>query len=167
MVDGWRVLDSSFGRAGIHQKFLFRSSVQSLGGIVANDPEEAVYFVLQDDPTRAGIQSPDGEGQYRLHFEAGMLPEVDAFWSLSAYDKSNNLIDNRYNRYSRGDRNDLVYNDDGSLTIYIGKEPPQGRVENNWLPVDDAEFYLIFRTYLPGESILSQAWSPPALISGW
>lgn len=162
--NGWGVPDKSLGRAGLQHKYLFRASTQSLGGIVANDPMEAVYFIVADDPGKDGIQKPHGKNTYTLHFTKDQLPDVKAFWSISAYDETNNLIPNSLDRYSRGDRDDLSFNPDGSLTLFVGVEPPKNQaLYNNWLPVLNEEFYLIFRTYLPGEEIVEQRWVPPAL----
>jgi hypothetical protein len=66
------------GRFG--DDFLRRAADQSLAGITANDPAEAVYLVNFEDADGAML-SPDA--RYEQHFTADGLPPVDAFWSLS------------------------------------------------------------------------------------
>ena len=70
-------------------------------------------------------------GRYELHFAAGSLPPVDAFWSLAAYTtKDMNLIPNAADRYSVGDRTPgLRWDHDGGLTIRLQPESP-GRDED-------------------------------------
>ena len=88
------------GRFG--DDFLQRAADQSLAGITANDPAEAVYLVNFDDAHGAKL-SP--QGCYELRFGAGDLPPVDSFWSLAAYTAQDmNLIPNPGQRYSVGDR---------------------------------------------------------------
>ena len=44
VVNGWNYPPKTFGRAGLAGDFVTRAAIQSLGGIIANDPEEAVYL---------------------------------------------------------------------------------------------------------------------------
>lgn len=165
MANGWRILDPSLGRAGDSGHYLIRSGLQSLGGIVVNDAVEAMYIVLSDDVNKPGSQEPVGSDNHVLHFSKDQIPEVKGFWSLTLYDPSNNLVDNELDRYSLGDRSpSLRYDDDGGLTLYIGHQPPTDKANRgNWLPAPESEFYLIMRTYLPGEEIIAQRWTPPAM----
>ncbi|MCU1539861.1 MAG: hypothetical protein JWM01_808, partial [Arthrobacter sp.] len=151
-------------RAGLVDDFLLRGAVQCLGGIVANDPEEAVYFNTTLDS--AG-QAFDGTRQYRLRFPPGQLPQVNAFWSLTIYDPTYNLVDNPLNRYSIGNRTpDLQQGSDGGLTIHIQCGSPGEDKEANWLPGPmNGSFMLILRTYLPGPEIVEQKWAPPGVVS--
>lgn len=77
-VNGWSFPPNTMGRAMIKNDFN-TLSIQSLGGIVANDPKEAVYINTHSD---AGGETLSGENNYVLRFEAGQLPEVEYFWSL-------------------------------------------------------------------------------------
>jgi len=165
-VDGWRIIDPSYGRTGDSGHYLLRASMQSLGGIIANDAVESMYFVLNDDVNEPGVQRPVGSNNYILHFSKEQLPAVDAFWSLTLYDSTNNLVANELDRYSLGDRSpSLRYDDDGGLTLYIGNQPPANKADRgNWLPAPETGFYLILRTYLPSEAIVSQRWAPPPMI---
>ena len=100
LVNGWRYPPPEEGRFG--DDFLRRAADQSLAGISANDPAEAIYLVNFDD-ARGKRLSP--HGRYRLRFAAGELPPVDAFWSLTAYTEQDmNLIPNAARRFSIGDR---------------------------------------------------------------
>jgi hypothetical protein len=165
-VNGWAVLDASFGRAGVAGDFLLRGGMQSLGGIVANDLVEASYFLLNDDVNFPGIQQPHGSNDYTIHFSKEQLPEVEAFWSLSVYDDTNNLVANAMNRYSIGDRTEgIIYSDDGGITLSLSHKMPVDIVARaNWVPIPEAGFYMVFRTYLPGQSIVDQRWTPPKLL---
>jgi hypothetical protein len=163
-VNGWNIPPSAMGRAGLVDDFLLRGAVQCLGGIVANDPEEAVYFNTTLDS--AG-QAFDGTRQYTLRFPPGQLPQVNAFWSLTIYDPTYNLVDNPLNRYSIGNRTpDLQQDSDGGLTIHIQCGSPGEDKEANWLPGPmNGSFMLILRTYLPGPEIVEQKWAPPGVVS--
>ena len=57
-----------------------------------------------------------------------------------------------------------VYNDDGSLTLYLQKDSPGKALEKNWLPTPDGPFYATLRLYGPKEEALSGAWVNPALV---
>jgi len=67
------------------------------------------------------------------------------------------------NRYSLGDRSRLKAAKDGSITIYVQKASPGAANEANWLPAPDGMFFLIMRTYLPGEGLVNQTWQPPEM----
>ncbi|RZL05446.1 MAG: DUF1214 domain-containing protein, partial [Rubrivivax sp.] len=77
-------------------------------------------------------------------------PEVDAFWSLTLYRRSDCLLlASPIHRYSVGDRlPGLRTDDDGGLSIRIQAEDPGPA--HNWLPAPAGEdFYLVLRLYQP------------------
>jgi hypothetical protein len=161
-VNGWKYPPMNYGRAGVNGSWLTRASIQSLGGIVANDPEEAVYIVAHTD---AQGELLNGERRYTISFAEGQMPPVNAFWSMSLYDSTNNLVENSINRYSLGDRSPgLVVSKDGKLILHISREPPADELRNNWLPAPKDEFYLVLRAYLPGKELVDQTWEPPAIV---
>ena len=51
------------------------------------------------------------------------------------YDKDAFLVDNPINRYALGDRSDLKFDDNGSLTIYIQSDSP-GKGQGEQLAAD-------------------------------
>ncbi len=157
-INGWRYPAVHMGRSGVSGHYLNRSAVQSMMGIISNDPEEAVYMGCRDDQFGERL---DGGNQYRVHFAAGQLPPAREFWSLTAYDEDFNLIINPLNRHAVGDRSDhLEYDADGGLSIYLGPEPPAGK-QGNWLPLVEGNVTLVLRMYGPGDKVLSQTWNPP------
>jgi hypothetical protein len=118
------------GRFG--DELLYRAADQSLAGIVANDPAEAVYLVNFSDDTGARFS---GDHRYELQFTADNLPPVDAFWSLTMYAADYNLVANPANCYSIGDRTPGVAKDaHGGMTLYIQAASPGADKESNWLP---------------------------------
>lgn len=78
-----------------------RASVQCLGGIIANDPAEAVYFNTALDGSGRLL---DGSKRYTSRFARGHLPQVEGFWSITLYDSTYNLTPNPINRYAIRDR---------------------------------------------------------------
>jgi hypothetical protein len=105
----------------------------------------------------------NGKHKYRIHFDAKQLPPVKAFWSITAYGANEFLIDNPLQRFALGDRDDLRYNSDGSLDIWIQAEAPANAdMKNNWLPVKtNAPFLLNARLYWPKEDALNLKWQMP------
>lgn len=162
-VNQWSIPPRTFGRVGLVDDFLQRGSVQCMGGIIANESEEAVYFNTSFD----GSGQPfDGTRAYAMRFAPGGLPQVDAFWSLTLYDPTYNLTPNPIDRYSIGNRTAGLRQDaDGGLTIRIqGTSPGRGQ-EANWLPSTTAgPFSLVLRTCMPGPDIVEQRWAPPPVV---
>jgi hypothetical protein len=76
-------------------------AVCSIGGIICNDADEALYFVAFTDVDGKIF---DGSNRYILRFEKGGMPQVNEFWSLTMYDPAHNLVDNPINRYAIRDR---------------------------------------------------------------
>jgi hypothetical protein len=158
IVDGWRYTPDYFGRDGLHKDFLGRAGPVSLGGIVANDPVEAMYPSTRVDSAGEALS---GSHRYTLHFAKGGTPPVNAFWSLTAYGTDFNLIANPIDRYSLGDRSGLKRDADGGVTIYVQKDSPGRGLESNWLPIGDQNFTLVMRLYLPRPEALDGKWRMP------
>lgn len=130
------------------------------GGYV-NDPRESIYPAAVTDDRGAPLS---GEHLYRIRFAPGALPPVDAFWSLTAYDRATSqLVPNAVERYTIGDRTPgLALDPEGSLTLYLSAEqPPQG--PGNWLPVPACPFHIVLRMYLPRADALAGDYAPPQI----
>ena len=151
---------------GLEEFYLLRAAAAHLG-LYGNSGFEAIYpTYLSESP---GVPFDASQFRYTLTFEKGQLPPVKAFWSLSMYDgKTQLFIDNPLNRYllNSGMLEDFVYNEDGSLTFYVQKDPPEKALEANWLPAPDGPFYCVMRLYGPKEEALSEEWKNPPLKKG-
>ena len=108
-------------------------------------PEREAYYTVETEPRPAG--------HYRVVFRD--VP-VEAFWSLTVYDRHGYFEANPPGRYS--------YNgvtatgaDDGSVTIDLDTDD---RGYRNHLPVMDGWNYAI-RLYRPRPEILEGRWAPP------
>jgi hypothetical protein len=97
----------------------------------------------------------DGKSLYRLR----VPKDVPArnFWSAIAYSmKTKGFIPNtKPVGLSSQDKN-LKTNADGTRDIYFGPTAPKG-MESNWVQTGE-DFFLIFRLYGPGKSVLEQTW---------
>jgi hypothetical protein len=130
-------------------------------GLGANLPQDAIYPNTRVD---ADGQVLNGSHRYVLHFKAGELPPVNAFWSLTAYGAHDFFIANPLQRYALGDRDPLVYNADGSLDIDVQAQPPSADKAHNWLPVQAGEpFLLNARLYWPKAAALDGSWGMPGV----
>lgn len=161
-INGWNIPPKSFGRAGLADDFLLRGSLQCLGGIIANDPAEAMYLNTTTDATGEPLT---GTKRYSLRFPPGQLPPVKAFWSITMYDPTYNLVANPINRYAIGNRTQGLKSDpDGGLTLIIQGDSPGGGMESNWLPSPpNGDFFVILRTYMPSQAIIDHTWHPPGI----
>jgi hypothetical protein len=155
---GWSVPPMNIGAYGTEYGL---RAVVALAGLGANLPADAVYPNALSD---ADGEPLSGQRRYVLHFPAGGLPPVRAFWSVTAYDGDGYLIANPAGRYALGDRDPLTFNADGSLDIYVQAEPPDQGRRSNWLPVDaQGAFRITARLYWPEDAILSGDWQMPGI----
>jgi hypothetical protein len=160
-VNGWAYPPRGIGRAGLHNDFLTRGGIQSMAGLITNDAEESTYLNTTRDVDGNPLK---GRAAYSIHFGAGKLPPVKAFWSLTAYDVDGNLVANPIARYSIGDRTPGVKRDaDGGLTIRLQRDSPGIDQESNWLPSPAGEITLILRAYIPEKELVEQSWVPPVV----
>jgi hypothetical protein len=118
----------------------------SAGGWGGNPDRGAVYFNFAPEKN-------DGETAYTL-----TLPKdvpVEAFWSVTLYNKEGFFTPNKQNAYSF---NSLTAkrNDNGSVTIHFGGGP----AADNYLPLVEGWNYIV-RCYLPGTPIIDGDWTPP------
>jgi hypothetical protein len=106
---------------------------------------------------------------YVLTFPAGQLPQAERFWSLTAYTpQSIELVNHAANKYVVASYTpELQYNADGSLSVYMATELPQGVPEANWLPVPLGPFNIMLRIYgvEPNSSIANNTYVPPGIES--
>ena len=136
--------------------YTYRAMV-ALVGLGANTVDVAIYPKTGVDETGAALT---GEKTYVLHFET-LPPTLEGgFWSVTAYNEENFLIDNPIDRYCVNDRSDFALNEDGTLDIILSKEAPEDT--SNWLPVSDEEFHLFMRIYLPDMAALD-TWQAPVI----
>jgi len=156
-VNGWQVSTESMGVYGTNY---LRRAIIALIGLGANLPEDAVYPISLGDSEG---KPTDGKNKYMLHFDKDRLPPVDAFWSVTMYDAQGFPVSNEINRCAIGDRDDLKYNADGSLDIYIQNEKPPADKVFNWLPAPNDSFGLILRLYAPHSDVIQGGWVPPAI----
>ncbi len=154
-VRNWNYLSEGIGTYGT--AYLTRAVI-AYGSLGANLPKDAIYPYTKVDSEGRPLS---GEYSYVIHMEKEELPSVSAFWSFTAYNDQQYLIENAIDRYAIGDKNNLKYNEDGSLDIYIQHESPGVDKESNWLPVNKDEFNLMLRLYGPSEDIIDGTWKPP------
>ncbi|MFD7844267.1 DUF1254 domain-containing protein [Nocardia sp. NPDC059764] len=132
----------------------------ALLGLGANLPEDAIYPMYTSKPDQ-----DNGPHRYRLHFAAGQLPPVDAFWSITAYAADGYFYDNPGSIYAVGHLIPPTANPDGSVDIAVQNAEPGADVPaGNWLPIPaSGPFSLNFRLYAPKSQATNGDWQPPAL----
>jgi hypothetical protein len=155
MANGWLLLGNS---VGVYGNWYNKRAFIAMLGLGANQPEDAVYPVLQADADGAPL---DGSNDYILHFDAGELPPADAFWSVTMYDAEGFQVANELDRFALGDRDPLAYNADGSLDLYLRRTNPGPDQVTNWLPTSAGPLGVTMRIYAPQPSAVDGSWSPP------
>jgi len=153
--DGWQKA-TNLGSYGTD--YLLRASV-AFAALGANLPEDAIYPLANVDSNGDTL---NGNNKYVIHFLKDQTPPVNAFWSLTLYDMDKLFVENPIDLYAIGDRNNLEFNEDGSLDIYIQHESPEGK-ESNWLPAPEGDFDLTMRIYWPQEAAFDGTWEIPSV----
>jgi len=142
--------------------YLDRAAV-ALYGLGALPPEDAVYSRTSVDHEGKRLK---GSSRYVLHFDKNALPPVQAFWSVTLYAPDGFFVANPINRYAIGDRDKLLFNQDGSLDIYIQHDKPDQGKNSNWLPAPDGWFNLSMRFYWPTPEVTNGIWKAPTVRRG-
>ncbi|MER8104851.1 DUF1254 domain-containing protein [Kitasatospora sp. NPDC094016] len=140
----------------------FYEAVGSSEGMVNPSPRVGqVYMTTKRDGDGKLIRA---DRTYRLHVPAGV--PVAQFWSLTLYSEATRRpYDNggtEIRDVSLDSRDDqLAFNDDGSIDLYIGPTAPDG-AESNWMKTTgDDGWFVYFRLYGPTEAFFDKTWALP------
>ena len=156
LPDNWSTVSNG---AAFGTDYFTRTAVAK-SNILVNAPTETKYFYQDLDEEGHRL---NGARRYTVTFAKDQTPPARGFWSLTLYNEEHFFEPNEIDRYSIGTKNDnLVLDDDGSLTIYVQADPPPEEQRPNWLPAPkDADFSLYIRAYWPDVATLDGTWTPP------
>ncbi len=157
VANGWQMNTDTMG---VYGNYYLKRAIITLVGLGANPPEEAIYPLNIAD---ADGKPMDGANKYVMHFAKEDLPPVEAFWSITMYDKDGFQAANPINRFAIGDRDPLKFNPDGSLEIYMQHESPGSEKKANWLPAPEGPLGITMRLYAPKANALDGSWVPPVV----
>lgn len=156
-VNGWNMNTDTMG---VYGNYYLKRAIVAMVGLGANQPEDAVYPLNVLD---ADGEPLNGATNYVLHFNKEELPPVDAFWSLTMYDKDGFQAANVLNRFAVSSWMPFSYNADGSLDLYMQNKNPGPDKEANWLPAPLCQLGVTLRLYAPKNEVLTGVWNPPAI----
>lgn len=148
----WKIAD--------RRKAYVTRAVAARAGLWGNHGYEADYELVHEDEHGDTL---DGAHRYEVTFDPP--PPAGAFWSLTMYDTpSYYLVDNPIDRYSIGDRTPgLRYAADGSITILMQADAPDGDRAANWLPAPRGGFRPVLRMYEPSDRVLDGTYPMPPI----
>lgn len=155
IVNGWSM---NINTMGVYGNWYVKRAIVSNLGLGANVPEDAIYPMNLTDKNG---QALNGQNQYVIHFSKADLPPAKAFWSITLYDGNGFQVGNPLNRFAISSWNNLTYNADGSLDLYMQNDDPGEAKRTNWLPAPKGPFNLTMRLYAPEPSVLLGRWAPP------
>ncbi|PSW17648.1 phosphatidylserine decarboxylase [Photobacterium sanctipauli] len=160
-VNGWN-LEYDAGRYGTD--YLLRAAV-NMNSIGLNSPERAMYPKRYVDSSGELLS---GENHYTITFPKDMAVKEDlgGFWSVTMYDAQDRfMVENKIDRFKIGTTTeDLVYNNEGSLTVYISHDKPSDEKKlANWLPAPNDGFMLQVRLYEPEEKVVNGEFELPEM----
>lgn len=145
LAAGLTSMSDAFGQRGLVNRVNhYMATAFGWGG---NPDRGAMYF-------NVAAENNDGKTPYTLTMPKDV--PVDAFWSVTVYNKEGFFEKNDLNAYSFNSVT-ADSNADGSITIHFGGDPKQ----SNYLPITEGWNYII-RCYLPGWEIIEGDWRPPA-----
>jgi hypothetical protein len=102
----------------------------------------------------------DAATTYRLRVPADA--PVTQYWSATVYDRQTHTFIRNAPRLGRSSQSPgLQANADGSVDLYFGPNPPQGK-EANWVPTRaDGQVEVLFRFYGPKQPLFDKTWQLP------
>lgn len=106
----------------------------------------------------------DGSQTYKVTLPKNVPAEK--FWSLTLYDNMTRSMLKTPQRFPRAGSQSYPSpaaekNADGSTTVYMSPEQPEGVARGNWIQTDPKKgWFLILRLYSPLESFFDKSWQP-------
>ena len=147
---------------GFGDDYIFRTGA-NYAGIWWNANREVVYFMGNTDEDGEQL---NGDEVYEIHYPPNALPDdkVHAYWSMTMLSfPEYRVTPNRLDKFSINNLTSLEYAEDGSLTLYLASELPDGVPQGNWLPSPEGQPFIVnTRLYVPKyEVIAGKYFLPP------
>ena len=152
----WSYFGAPIGNFGT--EYVYRAAI-AVSGFGANPVEVALYSKCAVDEKGDALSGTEG---YVIHFDS--LPPIleKGFWSITAYNNEDFLIENPLNRYNVNSFSDYTLGEDGSLDILLtAKELTDSGLYV--LPTDPEGFHLFMRIYMPDMEKMDN-WTAPVII---
>lgn len=114
----------------------------------------STYLGQYEDSNGHGFS---GDTLYKLVVPANV--PAGQFWALTVYEsESRTLIRNNQRNAEINSLNNIVQNDDGTTTLYIGPQAPKGK-ESNWIQTSPGQtWFTYFRLYNPQMPYFDKSW---------
>jgi hypothetical protein len=140
----------------------FYEAVTSSEGMVNPVPGKGQVYMTTKRDSNGNLLRADKT--YQLHVPQGV--PVAQFWSLTLYSENTRRpYDNGGTEIksisldSRAEQ--LQYNPDGSVDLYIGAKAPEGMESNFMKTVGEDGWFVYFRLYAPTEPFFDKSYSLP------
>jgi hypothetical protein len=169
LVTGEERGDSRGGWASTREWLAFGNDVEfrcsvNYGGIWWNSSAEVVYYMGFKDESGDAL---NGDNIYTIHYQPEDLPiqHVNAYWSLTMLSLPDfRVVSNDLERYNLNNISELMYEADGSLTLYLASALPPDIPASNWLPTPKGRSFVVnHRLYVPKPEVLSGEWYLPPI----
>ena len=130
-------------------------------GMVSMTPGKGAFYMIAFED--ADGDALVGDRRYTLDLPANIPAEL--FWSVTLYEAENaSGLDNGQPFPSLGKLNEPAQNEDGSTTLHIGPEAPEGQAANWLATAPDRGFFAILRLYAPSQAALDGTWKPGDIV---
>ena len=140
----------------------YYEAVSSTKGMLEPKPGSGqVYMTTKRDSDGELLRA---DRNYKLHVPADV--PVAQFWSLTLYSENTRRpYDNGGTEISDvsldSRMNQLTYNEDGSIDLYIGPDAPQGMEANHMKTVNNDGWFVYFRLYAPEQAFFDKSFTLP------
>ncbi|MBD3258452.1 DUF1254 domain-containing protein [candidate division GN15 bacterium] len=154
----WLIEDGKGGRNLDARTFFFYVATVNTPAMVMKMVGKGSQYAMNSTDSKG--EYLDGAKNYTLNIPAN-VPAKD-FWSVVIYDpQTRSELQTDQTFPSRNNKRDnLIENQDGSVTLYFGPEAPKGK-ESNWIQtVPGKGWFALLRLYGPLEPWFDKSWRP-------
>lgn len=158
----WLPYDGVGGRAlDARTMFFYIATVNTPAMALRIPGVGSQYAIAEHD---AAGEYLDGAASYEVTLPAD-VPAKD-FWSVVVYDpQTRSELQTPQPFPSKNNvRDDLIFNDDGTITLTFGPNPPATNVANWTQTVPGKKWFVILRLYGPLEGWFEKTWVPGDLV---
>ena len=145
---------------GVYGNYYLKRAIVTRFGLGANLPEDAIYPLNLADESGKPL---DGANKYTIHFDKVSTPPVNAFWSITMYDRDG--FHSQQSGPTSGQHLDALQIQCRRVAgpLFPEREPRQGQ-GSQLAAVPEGGFNMTMRLYTPKADALTGKWNPPPVM---